>query len=252
MKYYGQSDIGLVRSENQDTFNIQVPFEGALISVVCDGMGGAASGALAASLACEAFTERLNNNIKAYINSPDDLSQESVQIIDKMLTDAAELANTVVYEKASHEKEHKGMGTTLVASLVIGKFVYVINIGDSRLYRRTSLGFTQITRDHSYVQALIDIGKISVEEATHHPNRNIITRAVGTNPEVVPDIYHIIIGEGESILLCSDGLCGYVEADEIDRVMTGDVSEKDKVEELIALAKDAGGRDNITAVVVTY
>jgi protein phosphatase len=146
------------------------------------------------------------------------------------------------------------MGTTLVSCIICGTKAYAVNVGDSRLYLIDEKGITQITKDHSYVQFLVDLGKMSYEEARTAPNKNIITRAVGTEDDIESDFYPFLVPSGSKILLCSDGLSNQVEADEIFSIVK-DISDGDEAkaacEKLISLANDRGGPDNITAVILS-
>ena len=252
MNYCGKSDIGLKRSENQDSFAIEKIFDGALLAVVCDGMGGVAGGKIASELAVKTFIESVSCSLRSYINSPLDLSSESVKIIEKILIEGAEKANYKVFSAAKENSELEGMGTTLTSALFIGERVYLINVGDSRIYQYSD-SLVQLTRDHSFIQTLIEMGKISKEEAKDHPDKNVITRAIGIDDTVVPDTYTSTAHRGDLFLLCSDGLCGYVDERDIINIITDsrmDIIQKNT--HLIDLANQSGGNDNVTTVLVTY
>jgi protein phosphatase len=189
------------------------------------------------------------------------MSQEQ---IDQLLTGAVKLANYTVYEQSVKVEDFAGMGTTLVAALFVDDVVYVVNVGDSRLYLISDNTITQITHDHSYVQHLIDNGSLTAEDARTHPYRNRITRAVGIKGDLETDIFSVDLASLDVcyLLLCSDGLCGQLVPEDIYSIISSDhdidvvtdvESElQDKTERLIAAANDAGGPDNITAVLVRY
>ena len=256
MLYFGKSDTGKKRSANQDCFIVIELREDILLSVVCDGMGGAAGGNIAAETASEVFSGSITRNI---LRIEQDMSGENVgSDINDVLTEAASEANSAVYAMAHEKPELAGMGTTLISALVCGNTAYIANVGDSRLYTITDTEIKKVTRDHSFVQYLVDMGQLTPEEAAKSPNRNIITRAIGSDKTVETDIYTVALSAGDIryILLCSDGLTNYVSDKEIHTVLAPGNPEEDrtslesKVISLISLANKAGGGDNITALVV--
>lgn len=263
MNFFGKSDVGMTRTENQDSYVIRPICKNTTLCVVCDGMGGAKSGNVASEKAIECFVE----NVIKYASTK--IGQDGVLTLTSddaciILDDAAHDANKTVYELAQTSPDYQGMGTTLVAALFCDDTVYVINIGDSRLYLISNNTITQITHDHSYVQHLIDSGTVSVEEARNHPFRNRITRAVGIAPETESDIFSVELSSLDVayLLLCSDGLSGMLLPEDIYEMISSDLdidvvtdieSELcDKTDRLIKAANDAGGTDNITAVLVKY
>lgn len=256
MLYCGKSDMGRKRSSNQDCFVIIELREDILLSVICDGMGGAAGGNIAAETASKVFSGYISDNtlrIEQHMSGgnfkPD---------ISAILTEAASEANSAVYAMAHENPELTGMGTTLIAALICGNKVYIANVGDSRLYTITDSEIKKVTRDHSFVQYLVDMGQLTPEEAEKSPHRNIMTRAIGIDKTVETDTYTIALASGDIryLLLCSDGLTNYVTGEEIHTVLAPGSSEEDrtaleaKVTALISLANKAGGGDNITALVV--
>ena len=251
MKYCGMSDIGLKRAENEDSFLVGKVFDGCVLAVVCDGMGGALGGKTASSMACDIFYSSVSDAVRSYINSELDISVESRNTIYKILISSAEKANEAVYSRSVSDETLTGMGTTLTAALTVGRYVYIINVGDSRTYKLSD-SLLQITSDHSFVEALVEAGKITREEAKVHPQKNVITRAIGIDKSVVPDTFYTVLKKGESLLLCSDGLCGYVEHEDILGALSENTDINEKASELIRLAIAAGGKDNITAVLLTY
>ncbi len=235
-----ESDIGRIRGENQD-FCYSFSLQGALFAIVADGMGGANGGAVASKIAVEAVKKTIEQDYKA--------SMSKASLID-MLTTSARVANAEVLDYAAKYASLDGMGTTLVLAAVRGDKAVILNIGDSRAYFVFDDELRQITKDQSYVQHLIDKGEISEKEAKNHPKKNVIMQAVGAGDAVLPDIYEIDYS-GETILLCSDGLYNKVCADDIIKVINDkSLSPKDSVKKLIHMANDAGGEDNISAVLI--
>lgn len=256
-QFYGRSDVGKVRSANQDSYIAGRLCDNAALCVVCDGMGGAKSGNVASECAALVFAEKVKkyaaSTISGGIMSLN--SDEACVILD----DAAHDANKAVYKKSQSSVAYKGMGTTLVGALICDDIAYVINVGDSRLYLISDNTITQITHDHSYVQHLIDSGSLTVDDARTHPYRNRITRAVGVMSELEADIYLVDLSSLECcyLLLCSDGLSGQLLPEDIYGIIaeeydTDDVEAElaEKTEKLIDAANAEGGPDNITALIV--
>jgi protein phosphatase len=163
---------------------------------------------------------------------------------------AIETANTAVHQKSCENVEYEGMGTTVVASTYIGGFLQVANVGDSRLYIINDREIRQITRDHSLVEEMIRVGGIARADARNHPDKNIITRAVGVSDTVEPDFFTVEIKEGDTVLMCTDGLTNMLEDEEIRMIVNGSRDIVEKAEKLIKAANDNGGRDNITVVLI--
>lgn len=234
------TDIGMKRSENQDRVAVERLGDNMAVAVVCDGMGGAASGGVASELAMNCFLDRVRQNFRP------DMNNNSVR---NMLFNAVHYANTMVFEKSREDIDKNGMGTTLVAALVRERTVFVVNVGDSRGYLMSSEGVRQITKDHTYVRMLIDKGQITEEEAQTHPMKNYIVRAVGVESDVAVDYDEIYPNGNFAVLLCSDGLSNYCSGELIyTTVFEKDLGEA--VNALIAHANESGGRDNITAAVI--
>lgn len=257
MKYAGLTDIGRYRSENQDSFEIIVYNQNTVLAIVCDGMGGAAGGKIASSLAISSFLSQFEKLLKEKNISFDDKNSCNLDILEEMMKDSVKEANRIIFEYAQNDVGLIGMGTTLVACLVIGRDCLVCNVGDSRLYHLTKTSMRQITRDHSYVQMLIDTGMLEKKLAAAHPDRNVIVRAVGTRAGVTAETFRFTLNANETVLLCSDGLSGYVSNEQIYSLLWGSEDifkhdEKKKAFSLIQAANDGGGRDNITAVILTY
>ena len=237
MNFYGKSDVGRRRTNNQDSYNITVLPDGAYLCTVCDGMGGANGGNIASDIALRVYTDRV---VTGYTPGTHDT---------ELLRQAVNAANTAVYEAAKADSSLEGMGTTLVSLLITDdNHATVINVGDSRLYSLSEGHIRQVTRDHSYVQYLVDIGQISVMEAKKATIRNIIIRSVGNEPETNPDIFSLDLQKDSYLLLCSDGLTNCVTNEFINDTVSGTTSLNEAVDALIAAANENGGPDNITAV----
>ena len=238
---YGKSDTGKKRKANEDSFRIS-ECDDWVCATVCDGMGGAHGGSVASELAVCVYSNTLFKEI-GKAGSP-----LTGQIIKNAMLSAVEEANTAVYERAMEDDSLNGMGTTLVSGFTVGDTAYVLNVGDSRLYSIKNGFITQITRDHSYVQYLQDSGQISAEEAKEHPNRNIITKAVGISKKIEADF--LVADKFDGLLLCSDGLVNYVTEDVIQDIVSDKGSVKKKVNALVSAANKNGGGDNITVVLL--
>ncbi len=250
MIYFGKTDIGKLRKGNQDSFGIYEIGEDALLIVVCDGMGGAAGGEEASRRSLEAFSEEIKAVLLPRVKEGK-LDSDGVDL-KLLLENAADCANKAVFDEAKNRPELSGMGTTLVALLYTSKGAYSVNIGDSRMYKICGDKIEQLTHDHSYVQYLVDIGKLTLEEAKSSSNRNIIMRAVGTEAEIKADINSIDtdLDKDTYFLLCSDGLTGMVLDEDILKIVSGEGEPKNKVLSLIEAANANGGADNITVVLL--
>jgi protein phosphatase len=241
MQYWGITDPGCVRPQNQDTYLIEVLDKNTLLCVVCDGMGGAKSGNVASNLAADVFVQEIKRTWTP------DMDPEK---LDQMLRGAVKLANFTVYDQAKQFEEFEGMGTTLVAMLIQGKTATVVNVGDSRAYALSKEGIRQITTDHSLVQMMVNHGELTPEQAKSYPGKNLITRAIGTETTVECDIFHRRVVKGECLLLCTDGLSNIVDDQEILFEVIHGVNKKSSCERLLAIAKNRGASDNVTCVLV--
>lgn len=248
MQFYGLSDIGRRRSVNQDSYCAEYIRENVLLLAVCDGMGGVNGGNVASNVALNSFK---NSIIKSFELTSDFITDRKK--VTDVLRIAVIKANEDVFEKAKSDPALKGMGTTLVAALVIGNVIYAANVGDSRLYIIDKKNISLLTHDHSFVQLLIDLGELTPKEAAASPQKNIITKAVGIDSFVEPDIFIHDPAQGPFyLLLCSDGLTNFTTEDKIHSVITspGADSPKSICEKLIGIANKNGGGDNITAVLL--
>jgi len=266
MFFFGKTDIGLRRGSNQDSFVAVSLYRNTVLCVVCDGMGGANGGNIASKLAAEVFHKTLAESLAkiAPTGNPQDVDLDPKGAdYGALLKNAVSAANSAVYTRAASSAELRGMGTTLVAALVVGNMLYAVNIGDSRLYIGADGELTQITRDHSYVQYLVDIGKLTPEEAAKNPIRNIITRSVGNEPEVEGDIYTVDLSEyGHGyLLLCSDGLTNFLSHEKISEILFSkegmgkkslEETLREKVERMVGGANEGGGGDNITVLLLGF
>lgn len=250
------TNVGMKRSNNQDNFMLRKYTEKTTLCVVCDGMGGMKGGEEASAIAAEAFVHTVDQFIIPFLKNRK--KQVSTSDIKRALARGVDIANERVYLAAKKSVDHKGMGTTLVGALIIDKVLFCINVGDSRLYSLKGSSIKQITKDHSYVQYLVDMGQMTKEEAERASNKNIITRAVGTEVFVEGDIYTAKLEEGSYLLFCSDGLSNMVDNATICDIVSNernssrvDQVELDlKVRRLIDTANENGGHDNITAILV--
>lgn len=253
MKIFGKSDVGTVRTVNEDTFGIRQIATNAFLATVCDGMGGLDLGDVASNLALESFCASVSRSCKPFIkNGLLELNEKEANLI---LYNAATTANELVIRKQEETDVSEGMGTTLVAALIIddGKQVSWINIGDSRLYTLDSNDVLQVSKDHSYVQYMIDQGKMTLEEAKRSKKKNLITRAIGIDPVCEPNIDTFALSKHEAentyLILCSDGFSNAVsEEDCADIVLSASLDTEKKVNTLIELAKSQNGSDNITLI----
>lgn len=230
----------MVRSTNQDAFFASELSENACFAVVCDGMGGANAGNVASENAVKRISEYI---IRSYSENM------SVDDIEKIVKNAVISANIEIYDMAMNDLELAGMGTTAVVALVQGSTAVIAHVGDSRIYIINN-SIKQLTRDHSVVQSLVESGKISPEEAKFHPRKNVITRAIGAEEEVIVDCSSFNLSDNETLLLCTDGLTNYLETDNIFEIFKNtEIAEV--ADELVKAANLNGGGDNITVVTVT-
>lgn len=237
MKAFSMTDVGRNREINQDYVFISTGPVGNIpnLFVVADGMGGHKAGDFASKYTVEVLEEELKNSLE---DGP-----------EAMMRTAIQTANHKLIEAASRDIKLEGMGTTLVAATVIEHTLYFANIGDSRLYV-INAEIRQLSRDHSLVEEMVRLGGIKAEEAKHHPDKNIITRAIGGKKDVEIDFFEYRLKKGDVILMCTDGLSNMVEDDEIFRIVQSRRDVVDGVEQLIRHANDNGGRDNIGVVLI--
>lgn len=237
MKAYAKTDIGAKRQTNQDYVFCSMQPVGSLpnLFIVADGMGGHKAGDLASRYTVEEFLEVVRNS----------RADNPITIIEEAVTKA----NLLLIQKSKESIDYEGMGTTLVVATIIGKSIFIANVGDSRLYLINN-EIQQITRDHSLVEEMISLGEIDRKKARTHEKKNIITRAIGVDSEVVADFFEIDYQTGDIILMCSDGLSNMIDDDEIKLIVNqgNDLSEISN--KLIDVANKNGGRDNISVVLI--
>ena len=238
IKTWAITDVGLVRKENQDTYRIA---RNGDICVVCDGMGGAAGGRIASTLAAETYVAELDKVLKPDM-TPEQLREASSY--------AVAMANQAVENRATEDAELSNMGTTLVSAIAYEGGTVITNIGDSRAYYITEAGITRITKDHSLVESMVDHGDITADEARHHPNRNLITRALGRDTNAACDGYIRPMEKGDYILLCTDGLVNTVTDQEMLFEIIHGQGEDTCLSRLMEIAKSQGAPDNVTAVLM--
>lgn len=243
MKAWGVTNVGRVRENNEDAFKIELsPDKKAVVAVVCDGMGGARAGQIASEMATLSFTESVIEDGGFNITG---------KKLEAIMADAVQNANSEIYKLSHREERYAGMGTTLVAAVCRNSKVTIANVGDSRAYFVNSDGIAKITRDHSLVEDMVERGTITALEAQVHPNKNVITRAVGTEREICTDFYTKELHSGEFILLCSDGLSNLVNEQEMLYEILLEKQAEGACERLVEIANSRGGYDNITAVLIT-
>ena len=225
MNIVSLTDIGLVRSSNQDNFKTSSISDNVAWAIVCDGMGGTNGGNIASKIAVDVISESIKSNYYENIDSDK---------IKDILVSAAYEANRA----------------TVVAAIIQGDIIHLVNVGDSRAYLITKTEVTQITKDHSIVQDMVDHGEITSKEAKNHPHKNIITRALGVDEFVDVDYYEVSFEKGNTLLMCTDGFSNYMENDKIF-TLAKYTNFKFLAREAVTLAKGAGGNDNITVVAVS-
>ena len=241
MHTWGLTDPGCVRTQNQDSYQIEELDRNTKLCVVCDGMGGAKSGNIASTLAIDVFVQEVKRSWNASMTRTN---------IDQVLRGAVKLANFTVYDQAPQFEDFTGMGTTLAAALISGKNVSVVNVGDSRVYAITASGIRQITKDHSLVQMMVERGELTPELARTYPGKNFITRAIGTDTVVECDLFHTTLDRGDCLLLCSDGLSNMMDDQEILFEVVHGVNKQQCCQRLLDIAKNRGAPDNVTSVLI--
>jgi len=237
---FAKTDIGKAREINQDYYYISSPEESIRLYILADGMGGYKGGEVASKLATV--------SVKNYIESNFENTIKDKEEILKLIKSSMEYANMIVYEESKIDKELEGMGTTLEVCLIYNNKAYIGHIGDSRVYRIRKGVIRKLTKDHSYVQQLVEDGKITREEANIHPKKNMLTKALGCSAYVEPDIRARNFELGDIFIMCSDGLTNMVEDNRIFDIVT--LGPQTAVDELIKEANQAGGYDNITVVII--
>ncbi|CDB31754.1 protein serine/threonine phosphatase [Clostridium sp. CAG:575] len=240
IKAYAKSDLGKVREMNQDYYYISNSLDEVQLYLLADGMGGYNGGEIASKLAVQTAKNYIENNFKEIEKDRDSIIQ--------LLGSSMEYANMVVYEKSKENAELQGMGTTLEICLIYNNKVYIGHVGDSRIYRIRKEFIRKLTQDHSYVQKLVADGTITKEEAAHHPQKNMLMKALGCNAFVEPDVMVKGFLKDDILIMCSDGLTNMVDQETIYKMASKNIEQAPK--DLVELANNNGGYDNITVVVI--
>jgi protein phosphatase len=232
--------VGLVRQFNEDSYSVGDLPGGFALAVICDGMGGAVGGDIASRSAVQRIAETVTSSFQEQMGS---------RSIKNLLVAALDNANTYVYDLAEANESLAGMGTTVVAAIVNGRRACIAHAGDSRAYLLSGAEPMQLTKDHSVVQAMVDTGQITEDEARHHPRKNLITRVLGVAEALEADYCEEELPHGGVLLLCTDGLTNCVEPDEFPALLA-QYGFADLADALVALANERGGQDNITVVAI--
>ena len=240
IKAYAKSDIGKVREINQDYYYISDSLDEVQLYMLADGMGGYNGGEIASKLAITSAKSYIENNFKQI--------EKDKESIIQLVGSSMEYANMIVYEKSKEKQELEGMGTTLEICLIYNNKVYIGHVGDSRIYRIRKEFMRKLTQDHSYVQKLVKDGTITKEEAMHHPQKNMLMKALGCNAFVEPDVMVKGFLKEDILIMCSDGLTNLVSQEEIFKEAKKDIEQAPK--ELVEKANNNGGYDNITVVII--
>ncbi len=242
MRIVAKTDIGLKRSTNQDAYAAGELPGSVAWAVVCDGMGGAAGGNYASSTAVKLISERICASYRVGMSS---------NSIRNVLTSAITAANISVYDMSVKNPDLSGMGTTVVAALIVNGSVCIAHAGDSRAYILNKNSLRQLTKDHSFVQEMVDRGSLTPDQAKDDPRKNLITRALGVGEDLRIDFCEEFIDENDVLLICTDGLTNYVEPADFHE-LTNDGNFYEYAERLVNRANENGGGDNITVVTISY
>ena len=240
IKAYAKSDVGKVRELNEDSFYISDSLDEIQLYILADGMGGYKGGEVASKLAIQSAKNYIESNFKEIEKDKDSIIQ--------LVGSSVEYANMIVYEKSKENDELNGMGTTLDVCLIYNNRVFIGHVGDSRVYRIRKEFMRKLTQDHSYVQKLVKDGTITKEEAVHHPQKNMLMKALGCNAFVEPDVMVKGFLKDDILIMNSDGLTNLVSQEEIFREAKKDIEQAPK--ELVNLANEKGGYDNITVIII--
>lgn len=242
MKAVFLTDQGQVRQHNEDSVGIFENLDGHRLAIVADGMGGHRAGDVASGMTLNELKKQWEA-AQGIVTADDAESWLREQIIK---------VNGILFQHAQENSECEGMGTTIVAAISNENFATIANVGDSRCYLLNESGFKQVTEDHSLVNELVRYGQISKEDAEHHPRKNVLLRALGTEEKVEMDVVTIIFEEGDCLLLCSDGLSNKLSESEMQEILTHSTPLEEKAAKLVSLANDYGGEDNITLALVEF
>lgn len=240
MKAQFLTDRGQVRGHNEDSGGIYFNASDQLLAIIADGMGGHQAGDIASQMAVEIIQEKWQQ-CKEF-TSPEQT--------EKWLEETLSEMNNHIYDCANQKEEYTGMGTTIVVSVITDDFITIAHIGDSRCYINNQAGFKQITEDHSLVNELVRTGQITKEDAQHHPRKNIVLRALGTEETVSIDIQSVSLEFNDTLLLCSDGLTDKVTNEELAELIQLNSDIKEIGKNMVDLANERGGEDNISLIII--
>lgn len=240
MQIIGNTDVGRIRVANEDGFKFGTFDDGTSWAVVCDGMGGIHGGKIASSTAVDIVSQKIK---KCYNSSMEASSLENL-LLSSIVT-----ANCIIYDRGTADKSLEGMGTTIVAAIIKNKVACIAHVGDSRAYLIKNDKIKLVTKDHSLVQEMLDMGEITELEFEHHPRKNIITRAMGVDEELDVEFDNIEFDEGDTLILCSDGLSGSIDSKQLLEIYKK-TDFNLLADKYIEIANDNGGMDNITAVIM--
>lgn len=236
------TDRGRIRQNNEDNGGIFTNLDGNRLAIVADGMGGHRAGDVASSMTVN-HLQKMWEETKGI---------ETADQAEQWLKNHIQVVNKLVYEHARVNPECDGMGTTIEAVIVTNTFTTIAHVGDSRCYILNDIGYKQLTEDHTLVNELVRTGQITKEDAEHHPRKNVILRALGTELEIKIDFKTIMFEEGDYLLLCSDGLSNKVSEKKMIEVLESEDSLEEKAASLIKMANENGGEDNITLIILQY
>ncbi|TYR82675.1 Stp1/IreP family PP2C-type Ser/Thr phosphatase [Priestia megaterium] len=236
------TDRGRIRQHNEDSGGVFLNDHGQVLAIVADGMGGHRAGDIASAMAVQKLQDKWKES--ECLNNPEDAAQWIREHVKKI--------NEDIHKYANEHEECKGMGTTIVLAICAEDFCTIGNIGDSRCYLFNNHGFKQVTEDHSLVNELVKNGQITKEDAEHHPRKNILLRALGTEENVSLDVKTIEVEKEDVLLLCSDGLSNKVNDDKLKELLQSSSSLQETGTRLITLANELGGEDNITLAIVDF
>lgn len=239
LEIFCKTDVGLVRSTNQDAFRYKKISDDCCWVVICDGMGGANGGNVASSVAVDVISGFFEDNIAEF-------NDEQIHLL---ISNALKEANKRIFERSKTDIQLSGMGTTAVVVVINNSVAHIAHVGDSRAYIFSSGDVKRLTLDHSFVQEMVNIGELTEEQARLHPNRNYITRVLGVDEHVKEDYTEIPFLKNEIILLCTDGLSNYYEADKLNNIINS-CNCNELADKLIESANMQGGSDNITVAVI--
>lgn len=244
MRFYGLTDVGVKRTNNEDSISLPSETDGIKLFILADGMGGAKAGEKASQLAIKTIRDYIRLNFIKIERTKEEIEE----VIRKAMVEA----NKQIFELSMEYKEFNGMGTTVVVALIYRGRLYIGHIGDSRVYRLRQSVLRQLTKDHSYVQELLRQGSITIEEAKNHPQKNVLLKALGCDRDMVPDVITKGFVKGDIILLCSDGLTNMVDDKKIYEIIMKNTSDlKVACKMLVDTANDNGGVDNVSAIIIS-